>query len=387
MRLEDYDDEEEFLVAGGNVEQARTRKEWGLAMRVEPEEEIVGDVDSKEDRSKKAQEEKRKMYRESEKLMRERRCMIKPAPVQKRCFKALQAKVEARVAQVVEPVHRASGQEDQDTSAPQAPKAAEAAAAPGKMVTMDEEDDDDEIIIRGNTVPSTPLQLPRISNASAAARSSAETTPPPAGGKSAEAYEDKEKIRTPKKSVFVANKPPIHILSPPKARKKRAEMLNQLHRTAQSRSEHLITAERAGIKVKREAPTGFSKEMDLEAQPDPFPNLKIAFIASAKYVGSKRGYVFHMSDRGLGYYKETAHDEEGGGEDFFDGVSKMKLAGNDSGRIGVLKCSSCFVFDAAVACEDSEVFTSAQGWKIRTTSHGIPPGMRRLQHICAVTTR
>lgn len=320
VRLEDFDDEEEFLVAGGDVEQAKTRKEWGLAMRAETEDEVVGDdVESKEDRSKKAQEAKRQMYRDSEKLMRERRCMIKPAPVQKRSFKDLQAKVEARVAQVAELSHSARGQEDQNTSAPQAPKGAEAPAAPGKMVAMDEDDDDDEIIIRGNTVPSTPLQLPRISSAGVTARASVEAAPQVAG-KMAVANGGNETVKIPKKSVFVANKPPIHIVSPPKARKKRAELLNQLLKTAQSRSDHLMTAE-------------------IKGQSDPFPNVISAFIAAPKYVGSKPGYVFHMSDKGLGYYKEAAEEEEGADEDFFDGVSKkekMKLAGNDSGKIGYL---------------------------------------------------
>jgi hypothetical protein len=364
VRLEDFEDEEEFLVAGGNVEDAMTRKEWGLSMRAETQEEDEDTGPTKEERTKMKKDEQRKMYRESEKLMREKRCLIKPAVVAKRSFKDLRAKVDARVSMVAHggnaPVDAPSANEqgEQADPAPLAPKSAVAAAAPSKPLAMDEDedDDDDELIIRGNTVPSTPLQLPRVGvsmNSAAATPTVAVPLLLTAEGDTKEVMDNKEKqaesrdqAKSPKKGTMPSSKPPLNIMSPPKARKLRVELRNQLMRTAQSRSEHLMTAVRSGIKVKRDiAPPNFSREMDLDSEQDPFPNLDLAFIASAKYVGHKGGYVFHMGERGLGYYKdgEEKGEEEEEEEDFFDGVEKKKkvrLATKDDGKIA---CFSRFV--------------------------------------------
>ena len=358
MRLEDFDDEEEFLVAGGDVEEAKTRKEWGLALHAEiggeEEDEMA---DSKEDMSKKAQAEKIKMYRESERLRREKKMMIKPAKVEKLSLEHFTAKVEGRFAKVngqTMGAHQAAEQGEQATQQPKAPDPFEAAAVPGKMVVMDEEDDDeDEIVIRGNTVPSTPAQLPRA-GVSSSVKGNVPAVSAARGGESAMAAAkgamhkraEVQNGKSPKKSALVS-KPTVHITSPPAANKKRAQMRNELLRTAQSRSEHLISAERSGIKIKREAPPNFSREMDLAAQPDPFPNLTLAFISSAKYVGSKKGYIFHLGDRGLGYYKDRQQlgvDGDAEDDDIFDSVSKaskVKLAGNDSGMDSLLVTATC----------------------------------------------
>lgn len=343
------------MVAGGDVEEAKTRKEWGLALRADtgPDDEDEM-VDSKEDKSKKAQEEKRKMYRESERLMREQRSMIKPARVEKRSVKDLLAKVEARAARVVgkAPGARpAAEQGEQIALQPKAPGPFEASSVPGKMVAMDEDDDDDEIIIRGNTVPSTPLQLPRAVLSSSAKKSAVVIPATEESGKAivkhghARESAPREVVKSPKKGAAPPSKSMVHITSPPVANKKRAEMRNQLLRTAQSRSEHLICAERSGIKIKREAPPNFSREIDLSMQPDPFPNLNLSFIPSAKYVGSKNGYVFHVGGRGLGYYKDADEDEVvSEDDDFFEGsskTSKVKLAGNDSGMSEYSMYSFC----------------------------------------------
>ena len=328
-----------------------TRKEWGMAMLADNKEDD-GDVgESKEDKSKRAQEEKRKMYRESEKMMRERRCLIKPAPVAKRSVKDLIAKVEARVSKVTqETVATApvSEQADRATSAPQAPKSAESPAAPSKMQMDEDDEDDDEILIRGNTVPSTPLQLSRTAARKYADAGAPEFASPPSaknatGGDASAAAEGASaahgKVKTPKKTNAPASKSALHVLSPPSARKKRTNLRNQLLKTARSRSEHLIAAERAGIKVKRGAPPNFSDEINLEEQSDPFPNLTVAFIVSTKYVGHKKGYVFHMGGRGLGYYNEAVQDEdedeeqeqEQGGLHGASKIIKVKLVGNDAG--------------------------------------------------------
>jgi hypothetical protein len=329
-----------------------TRKEWGMAMLADNKEDD-GDVgESKEDKSKRAQEEKRKMYRESEKMMRERRCLIKPAPVAKRSVKDLIAKVEARVSKVTqETVATApvSEQADRATSAPQAPKSAESPAAPSKMQMDEDDEDDDEIVIQGNTVPSTPLQLSRTAARKYADAGAPEFASPPSaknatGGDASAAAEGASaahgKVKTPKKTNAPASKSALHVLSPPSARKKRNNLRNQLLKTARSRSEHLIAAERAGIKVKRGAPPNFSDEINLEEQSDPFPNLTVAFIVSTKYVGHKKGYVFHMGGRGLGYYNEAVQEEEDEDEEQEQeqggllGVSKtikVKLVGNDAG--------------------------------------------------------
>ena len=401
VRLEDFDDEEEYLVAGGTVEAAMTRKEWGSALLAETKEDDADVGESKEDKSKKAQEEKRAMYRESEKMMRERRCLIKPAPVVKRSVKDLLAKVEARASKVDQDAVAtapANEQADQATSAPQAPKSAESTAAPSKMqMDEDDDDDDDEIVIRGNTVPSTPLQLPRTimrkpTDAGAAA-GAAVASPPPApkatladaSAVPSAASATHGKIKTPKKAIAPASKTAMQIMSPPSARKKRSELRNQLIKTARSRSEHLIAAERAGIKIKRDAPPNFSPEMNLEELPDPFPNLRMAFIVSTKYVGHKKGYVFHMGDRGLGYYNEEEEEEEEEEEGVFDGaakIKKVKLVSNDPGHqcpsfvtfVCVDRLPLCGSFLCSVACgarigmSAAAVLTRSdtmwQGWKI-----------------------
>ena len=346
-----------------------TRKEWGMAMLAENKEDDDDIGESKEDKSKRAQEEKRKMYRESEKMMRERRCLIKPAPVAKRSIKDLIAKVEARVSKVAQETVApalASEQADRATAAPQAPKSAESPAAPRKMQMDENDEDDDEIVIRGNTVPSTPFQLSRTAaRKSADAGAAAFASPPSAknatGGDASAAADGASaahgKVKTPKKTNAPASKAALHVLSPPSARKKRANLRNQLLKTARSRSEHLIAAERAGIKVKRDAPPNFSDEINLEEQSDPFPNLTVAFIVSTKYVGHKKGYVFHMGCRGLGYYNEAVQKDEEEDEEqeqeqgVFHGASKtikVKLVGNDAGydcltavctcRLSVISC-------------------------------------------------
>ena len=372
VRVEDFDDEEEFLVAGGDAEDAKTRKEWGMALLNKVSVEDDDNVDDKEDKSKKALEEKRKMYRESEKLMRERRCLIKPAPVVKRSFKDLLAKVEARVSKVVddhtaltnarptpasnEQIRVAAVAVDAAPPAIHAQCVAAAGAQSKSLVVDEDDDDDDEIIIRGNTVPGTPVQLPRVScilrNANAFASAStcasaAQVTESDA--KTAIDLTDKQaevqaKVKSPKKGSAPTVKAFVNVMSPTKERKERKELRNNLLRKAQSRSEHLIAAQHAGIKLKSELrppPHNFSEELDLDTQPDPFPNLTIAFIASSKYVGHKRGYVFHMASRGLGYYMDGAEkaeeeEEEEEEEDVFDGASKksrVKLTTNDSGKI------------------------------------------------------
>jgi hypothetical protein len=342
VRLEDYDDEEEFLLAGGDVEEAKTRKEWGLAIRNETDD--AGEwtaLDDKEARSKKAQEEKRRMYRESERRLRENKLMIRPAPVVKRSFKDLLAKVEARVAQnagSAAPASSTSEQQEQEPSAPNAPTTVEAAPAPVKMVLMDEEDeddDDDELVILGNTVLSSPVQ-PRRTVVSVPHVSKAEEVgvkQDSMKGKG-EAHED---AVTTKKDGAMPSRTHLQIQSPPSARKKRANLRSQLLRTAQSRSEHLIAAERAGIKFKREAYPGFSREMNLGEQPDPFPHLTLSFIISDKFVGHKKGYVFKMDERGLGYYKDGGDKDgvEEEEEDVFHGVAKkgrLKLVSNSEGK-------------------------------------------------------
>jgi hypothetical protein len=155
------------------------------------------------------------------------------------------------------------------------------------------------------------------------------------------------KVKSPKKGSAPTVKAFVNVMSPTKERKERKELRNNLLRKAQSRSEHLIAAQHAGIKLKSELrppPHNFSLELDLDAQADPFPNLTIAFIASSKYVGHKRGYVFHMASRGLGYYVDGAdgaekaeeEEEEEEEEDVFDEASKksrVKLTTNDSGKI------------------------------------------------------
>ena len=215
---------------------------------------------------------------------------------------------------------------------------------------MDEDDeDDDEIVIQGNTVPSTPLQLSRTAARKYADAGAPEFASPPSaknatGGDASAAAEGASaahgKVKTPKKTNAPASKSALHVLSPPSARKKRNNLRNQLLKTARSRSEHLIAAERAGIKVKRGAPPNFSDEINLEEQSDPFPNLTVAFIVSTKYVGHKKGYVFHMGGRGLGYYNETVQEEEDEDEEQEQeqggllGVSKtikVKLLVNDAG--------------------------------------------------------
>ena len=345
VRLEDFDDEEEFLVAGGDIEEAKTRKEWGLALMAESKEDddFTG-IESKEDRSKKALEEKRRMYRESEKRLRDRNALIKCAPVVKRSFKDLRAKIEARMSKVVEdvPVPNASVtcSEEMSSSLPADLTHLEVMAAPSQSVNVDEDDeDDDEIVIRGNTVPCTPMQLSRTAVRSTEAKGSdqwaAVVDHDKAGQEGEQVTLDKTPEKKRAKDNLAPSKPQLLILSPPEARKKRSDMRTQLQKQARSRSEHLMTAARQGIKVEREAPPGFSPEMNLEALQDPFPNLTISFIISAKYVGHKAGYVFKMDQRGLGYYKEQKEDEDeedGEQEDVFDGVqkkNKLKLSSKD----------------------------------------------------------
>ena len=43
VRIEDFDDEEEYLLAGGDVEQAKKKKEWGLHDFEKEEDETVED--------------------------------------------------------------------------------------------------------------------------------------------------------------------------------------------------------------------------------------------------------------------------------------------------------------------------------------------------------
>ena len=35
----------------------------------------------------------------------------------------------------------------------------------------------------------------------------------------------------------------------------------------------------------------------------------VAFIESSKFTGAKKGYVFHLADRGLGYYLDPSSNK------------------------------------------------------------------------------
>ena len=253
----------------------------------------------------------RKLQRESERLLRERRCMIRPAPVQRRSFSDLIQKISARTAnldkikledskavesvktskpfesmthafaqtafaQARNPLTNLSDSCETATTPPIAPTD-EDQSGNSNPVGMDEDDEDEDLIIIGVDEPkpkinpqSVPAPLPSL-----AEPKNAVVQPVP-----------------PKQQRVVAP------LSPPanNSMKLRKGLLDTMRKSAQLRSEHLSRA----LTSKAALPTTALSASAAESTGS------LSFLPSESFVGPKSGYKFQMGTLGLGYYPDQS---------------------------------------------------------------------------------
>ena len=286
VRIEDFDDEEEYLLAGGDVEQAKKKKEWGLHDFEKEEDETVEDDVAAGAKLKK--EELRAMYKESERLLRERRCMIKPAVIERRTVTDLFAKVQQRVSMLAAaPVAQLDPVPAQPSVASPEKSGADA-AGPARMSDDDESDEDDLVFIRpGDASAEQPAVIEELVPA-------APSTPAPVKAETGKG--------TALATTAVAQQGArFPLLSPPSGRKKRHQLFSKLRDVACQRSEHLKRENlpaQGGLRA-------LAGDVALEPAPEPFAGNTAAFIPSERFEGSKKDYIFVMRSAGLGYYKDS----------------------------------------------------------------------------------
>ena len=242
----------------------------------------------------------RKLQRESERLLRERRCMIRPAPVQRRSFGDLIQKITDRTANLEKskltpigpgkpenirsltsdtPAQDATKPSDPCECAPQPPNAPIDVNNSQNPVGLNEDDEEDEelIVIGSNQSVPTVKDPP------------AKTQP-----RLAELPEPKV-LALPPVQVNTA-----HHASPPAAPssiKVRKGLLDAMRKTAQLRSEHLSKL------APLVPPSNLSKSA---GGGDQGPAAKESFVPSEKFSGSRSGFVFQMGAQGLGYYPDPS---------------------------------------------------------------------------------
>jgi hypothetical protein len=253
----------------------------------------------------------RKLHRESERLLRERRCMIRPAPVQRRSFGDLIQKISARatnlekskdfISKPVESCTIKTGgldgfkpllipsdasqmdlQHEFGSPPPNAP-GEEGVQANTNPVGLNEEDEEDEelVIITTNQANLLPkINVPR----------NVEPAPSPFPQ-----HTEKKPSAAPVPRSLTAFSPPAN-----NSRRMRMALLDSFRKTAQLRSEHLPKAVSSlQLKLKSEAsPSGDATSMTSDAVKD------LPFIPSNKFSGSKQGYVYKFDVQGLGYYPD-----------------------------------------------------------------------------------
>eukprot|EP00960_Hanusia_phi_P027506 746864-Hanusia_phi.AAC.7 len=266
IRLEDYDDEEEFLLAGGNVEEAKKKKEWGLSYFASEKKETEDDEEEKLAKQKQSKEELRKLHRDSERLLRERRCMIKPAQVKLRSKQELFEKINERVTQLTLQKSVACDSAETKVETKTSVLNAVEPAPNNSSIANDDEDDDD-------------LDMIVIKKESDDSSNQVEDSAMPL---------DPGQLTTVKKTKNV--QPKISPVSPPSAVKKRNQLRTLLLQKSVEDSLHYKQ-----IKAKIE-------ESKL---PEPFEGIEKDFFAATTFLGSKTGYVFQMGNEGLGYYRDS----------------------------------------------------------------------------------
>jgi hypothetical protein len=223
----------------------------------------IGDLDAKQT-AKEAKEAARKLQKETERLLRERRCIIPPAPVERRSMTSFVERLSAKVSNrgpTKQALSKMKYEDEHPMQPPSAPQDNEKSADshPLGMGDTDEEDDDlDDLVIVSKPALVTKVQQP-----------------PPAKA----VQQAQVTISKPKSAAAPVS------LNP------RQELRARLLKTALERSDHI------GQLVAQ-------KHSQAEPEPpkDPFPGNSSPFIASEKFVGSKAGYVFKMASKGLGYY-------------------------------------------------------------------------------------
>jgi hypothetical protein len=253
----------------------------------------------------------RKLQRESERLLRERRCMIRPAPVQRRSLGDLIQKISARKADVekskfmvigpVKPDQMQSGNTNDSPGCSTKPcESGECPVQPPKApvdevnsilnpVGLNEEDEEEEelIVISSKQSVSAVKDLP--------------VQPPPqlpAAPETTTAAIPTLVIPAPIKSTPV--------LSPPgkNSIKMRKGLLDTMRKTAQLRSEHLSKL--------TTAPNSFVGSISV--QDNLSAAAKGSFIPSDSFTGSKPGFYFQMGAQGLGYYQDLSKTSAASGK-------------------------------------------------------------------------
>ncbi len=256
----------------------------------------------------------RKLHRESERLLRERRCMIRPAPVQRRSFGDLIQKISAR-ATILEKSKDSTSKsgesgpisaiqtglesfkslslpsegsqmelQNEFVSPPPNAPGEEGMQANMNPVGLNEEDEDDEELVIINTNKSNfipDIEVPK------------KVEPVPAANPQ---QPEKKSFITPVPRSLTAFSPPAN-----NAKKMRMALLDSFRKTAQLRSEHLPKAVSSlQHKLKSEASlSGDATVMKLDAVKD------LPFIPSNKFTGSKEGYVYKFDVQGLGFYPDV----------------------------------------------------------------------------------
>lgn len=229
LKATDFDDEEEFFLAGGDAEEAKRRKDWVFSSYAaggegEEEEEIDPKATAKEKK-----EAVRKLQKETERLLRERRCIIPPAQIQRKTVQSLVDKLRAKAGMDVaqaEPTYEPPAPADEAVPVPLPPPAApadvnDAEQGETPVAMSDDEDDDDDIVIIGAVVDQSSSPVPATSEDStkddAAPTSNAAIvsngegrnaeTDSSGDGKIAEAEGGEGKARQPLSAMTSGNKP------------------------------------------------------------------------------------------------------------------------------------------------------------------------------------